>query len=399
MAEREVVATPTERRRIRRANRFLLRMVVFLTLVAALAFALGRPLSAAFMGNPAVNGVILGILFAGIVYIFRQVLLLNPESDWIDSFRERLANRDLTAPPGPPPRLLASMARMLGARQGGRVSLSPTSLQTLLDGIASRLDETRETSRYLIGVLVFLGLLGTFYGLLETVRSVGGVIGGLSVSTNDLARAFADLKAGLESPLHGMSTAFSSSLFGLAGSLVLGFLDLQAGQAQNRFYNDLEEWLSTYTRLTSGPFGDSGDGSMPAYIQALLEQTADSLENLQRILTRGEETRVAANTTLAGLTDRLAVLGDHMRAGQTLMVRLAENQLELKPSLTRLATVAENSLGQDEVLRTHLRNIEAYMARLTEDVAEGRAQSVSELRGEIRLLARTIAAIADEAGR
>jgi hypothetical protein len=207
------------------------------------------------------------------------------------------------------------------------------------------------------------------------------------------------LKAGLESPLHGMSTAFSSSLFGLAGSLVLGFLDLQAGQAQNRFYNDLEEWLSTYTRLTSGPFGDASDGSMPTYIQALLEQTADNLENLQRILARSEETRVAANTTLAGLNDRLAVLGDHMRAGQTLMVRMAENQMELKPSLTRLATIAEHSLGQDEVLRTHLRNIEAYMARLTEDVAEGRAQTVSELRGEIRLLARTIAAIADEAGR
>jgi hypothetical protein len=327
------------------------------------------------------------------------VLLLNPESDWIDSFRERLANRELTAPPGPPPRLLASMARMLGARQGGRVSLSPTSLQTLLDGIASRLDETRETSRYLIGVLIFLGLLGTFYGLLETVRSVGGVISGLNVSANDVARAFADLKAGLESPLSGMATAFSASLFGLAGSLVLGFLDLQAGQAQNRFYNDLEEWLSTYTRLTSGPFGDGGDGSMPAYIQALLEQTADSLENLQRILARGEETRVAANTTLAGLTDRLAVLGEHMRAGQTLMVRLAENQMELKPSLAHLASIAENSMGQDEVLRTHLRNIEAYMARLTEDLAEGRAQTVSELRGEIRLLARTIAAIADEAGR
>ena len=399
MAEREAAAIPSERRSIRRANRFVLRMLVFLVLVGALAVALGQPLATAFMGNPAVNGVILGILLAGIVYIFRQVLLLNPESDWIDSFRERLANRELTAPPGPPPRLLASMARMLGARQGGRVSLSPTSLQTLLDGIASRLDETRETSRYLIGVLIFLGLLGTFYGLLETVRSVGGVIAGLNVSANDVARAFADLKAGLESPLSGMATAFSASLFGLAGSLVLGFLDLQAGQAQNRFYNDLEEWLSTYTRLTSGPFGDSGDGSMPAYIQALLEQTADSLENLQRILARSEETRVAANTTLAGLTDRLAVLGENMRAGQTLMVRLAENQIELKPSLAHLASIAENSMGQDEVLRTHLRNIEGYMARLTEDVAEGRAQTVSELRGEIRLLARTIAAIADEAGR
>ena len=396
MAERAATETVFERRNMRGPHRFLARMAVFLVLVLALAIALGRPLYAAFMGNPAVNGVILGILCAGIAYIFRQVLQLQPASGWIDSFRERLANRDLTAPPGPAPRLLAPMARMLGRRQSGRVTLSPTSLQTLLDGIAARLDETRETSRYLIGVLVFLGLLGTFYGLLETVRSVGGVIGALNVGASDLGRAFADLKAGLESPLHGMSTAFSSSLFGLAGSLVLGFLDLQAGQAQNRFYNDLEEWLSTYTRLSSGPFGGDGDGSMPAYLHALLEQTADSMENLQRVMTRGEESRISTNTALAGLTERLGVLGENLRAGQQLMVRLAENQLELKPSLVRLAEIAENSVGQDDVLRSHLRNIEAYLARLSEDIADGRAQSVQELRSEIRLLARTIAALAEE---
>jgi len=382
-----------------RSGRFLIRMAVFVVLVAALAAALFRPLSTAFMGNPGINGVILGILICGIVYIFRQVLMLTPEIGWIEDFRERLANRDLTAPSGPAPRLLAPMARMLGMRQGGRVSLSATSLRTLLDGISSRLDETRETSRYLIGVLVFLGLLGTFYGLLETVRAVGGVIGGLNVSSNDLARSFADLKTALGSPLAGMSTAFSSSLFGLAGSLVLGFLDLQAGQAQNRFYNDLEEWLSTYTRLSSGAFGDSGDGSVPAYIQALLEQTADSLENLQRILTRSEESRIGANNTLPALIDRLSTLSEHMKAGQMLMVRLAENQMELKPSLARLASVAENSMGHDDVLRNHLRNIEAYLARLSEDIVDGRAQTVADVRGEIRLLARTIAALSDESGR
>src|SRR6266446_490749 len=399
MAERDAAAIQPARRSMRGPHRFVVRMALFLVLVTGLAVALGGPLLAAFMGNPAVNGVILGILFAGILYIFRQVSALRPASAWIDSFRERLADRDLTAPPGPAPRLVAPMARMLGRRQSGRVSLSATSLQTLLDGIASRLDETRETSRYLIGVLVFLGLLGTFYGLLETVRSVGGVIGALNVSASDLARAFADLKAGVESPLHGMATAFSSSLFGLAGSLVLGFLDLQAGQAQNRFYNDLEEWLSTYTRLSTGPFGDSGEGSVPAYIQALLEQTADSLENLQRLLTRSEEGRIAANTTLAGLGDRLGALGEYMNAGQGLMARLTDSQTELQPALARLAAAAENSLGQDDVLRTHLRNIEGYMARLIEDAAEGRAQSVHELRSEIRLLARTIAALADEGSR
>ena len=138
---------------------------------------------------------------------------------------------------------------------------------------------------------------------------------------------------------------------------------------------------------------------MPAYIQALLEQTADSLENLQRILARSEESRIGANNTLPALIDRLGTLSEHMKAGQMLMVRLAENQMELKPSLTRLATIAENSLGQDDVLRNHLRNIEAYMARLSEDIVEGRSQTMSELRGEIRLLARTIAAISDESGR
>jgi hypothetical protein len=382
-----------------RPRRFLLRMLLFVALVLALATALGRPLATAFMGNPGVNGVILAILAAGIVYIFRQVLLLGPEIDWIESFRRRVAAGEAVAASGRPPRLLASMARMLGGRRDGRVSLSATSLQTLLDGIAARLGETRETSRYLIGVLVFLGLLGTFYGLLETVRSVGGVIGALNVGAGDAARAFADLKSGLESPLAGMGTAFSSSLFGLAGSLVLGFLDLQAGQAQNRFYNDLEEWLSTYTRLSGGGFGDGGDAAVPAFIQALLEQTADSLENLQRILARSEESRIGANATLTSLTDRLAVFGEQMKAGQLLLVRLAENQLDLKPSLNRLATLGEGALGQDDLLRGHLRNIEGYLSRLAEDLAQGRAQTTQELRTEIRLLARTIAALAEEGGR
>jgi hypothetical protein len=375
---------------------FLLRMVGFLVVVAAVAAILGHPLSAAFLGNPGVNGIILVILVFGVGYIFYQVLRLDPAIDWIESFRYGEARDNQATPEVRAPRMLAPMARMLEARQGRRVSLSASSLQTLLDGISSRLAETREASRYMIGVLIFLGLLGTFYGLLETVRSVGGVLGALGVSGGDAARAFADLKSGLESPLAGMSTAFSSSLFGLAGSLVLGFLDLQAGQAQNRFYNDLEEWLSTYTRLSGGQLGDGGDASVPAYIQALLEQTADSLENLQRILARSEESRISANATLASLTDRLGILGEQMKAGQMLMVRLAENQLELKPSLTRLADVAEGSLGHDDVLRSHLRNIEAYIARLTEDVAQGRAESVQELRAEIRILARTIAALAEE---
>jgi hypothetical protein len=196
-----------------------------------------------------------------------------------------------------------------------------------------------------------------------------------------------------------MSTAFSSSLFGLAGSLVLGFLDLQAGQAQNRFYNDLEEWLSSYTRLSAGgALAEAGDASVPAYIQALLEQTADSLDNLQRIIARGEESRITANAGLIGLTEKLGMLSDQMKAEQNLLLRLAETQMELKPVLAKLADGAAPRAG-DEALRNHMRNVELYLARITEDVPQGRQETIQEVRSEIRLLARTIAALAEEGER
>src|ERR1700730_11954802 len=372
---------------------YLIRMAVFVAIVAAFAALLSGPLYRYFMGNWVVNGVIVVILLSGIVYIFRQVARLGPEVAWLEGYRRNHASLSAQKMP----RLLAPMATMLGDRRGGRVSLSAMSMRTLLDGIGTRLDEARETSRYLIGVLVFLGLLGTFYGLLETVQSVGNVIGTLSADAVDPGRAFNDLKSGLQSPLGGMATAFSASLFGLAGSLVLGFLDLQAGLAQNNLYRELEEYLSGYTRLSGGgPASDAGDGSVPAFIQALLEQTADSLDNLQRILGRGEESRISANANLLQLTERMSTLTDQMRTEQSLLLRLAESQVELKPVLQRLADVtASGPLGHDET-RGHLRNIEIYLARLAEDVSQGRGEATQDIRSEIRLLARTIAALAEE---
>lgn len=375
-----------------RPTRYLVRMSVFLLAVAAGAALLGRPLTEYFLGNPAVNGVIVGILLAGIVYIFHQIIRLYPEVTWIEKFR---ISPDAPNAPAPP-RLLSPMATMLGDRRGGKVSLSATALRALLDGIATRLEETRETSRYLIGLLVFLGLLGTFYGLLETVQSVKGVIGGLSVGANDVARAFGELQQRLETPLSGMSTAFSASLFGLAGSLILGFLDLQAGLALNRFYNDLEEWLSGSTKLSSGGFGGDGqDVSAPAFVEALLEQTADGLDKLQRTLGRGEESRIAANNNLVTLTERLALLSDQIRTEQGLLVKLAEQQFELKPVLQRLAEGPAPTAFDDEA-RAHLRNIEVHLVRLTEDMAQARGDAVQEIRSEIRLLARTMATLAKE---
>jgi hypothetical protein len=222
----------------------------------------------------------------------------------------------------------------------------------------------------------------------------------MSVGSGDLNQLFNQLKAGLAQPLRGMGTAFSASMLGLAGALVLGFLDLSAGQAQTRFFNELEEWLAGITRLSSGVLGSEGEGggSVPAYVQALLEQTAENLEGLQRTLERGEESRAAGAQALNTLTERLAILADQMRAGQSLMVRVAEQQAALAPALQRLAD-ARGSNVLDEQSRNHLRNTEIYLSRLLEEVAHGRAQSTAEIRNEIKVLARTIAAIAEEAPR
>jgi hypothetical protein len=378
---------------VSRPRRYLIRMSVFVLAVAAGAALLGRPLSQYFMGNPAVNGVILGILLAGIIYIFRQVLQLNPEVAWIERYRRSPDAPNLSGTP----RLVGPLATMLASRRGGKVTLSATMLRSLLDGIGTRLEEGRETDRYLIGLLVFLGLLGTFYGLLETVQSVKGVIGGLAVQTNDVAQAFSNLQARLQTPLGGMSTAFSASLFGLAGSLILGFLDLQAGLAFNRFYNDLEEWLSGWTRLSGTTLaGVEGEASAPAFLEALLEQTAENIDKLQRTVGRSEESRIAANNNLVALTERLALLSDQIRTEQVLLVKLAEQQVDLKPVLQRIAEGTSISSIDDES-RSHLRNIEVHLVRLSEELAQGRGDSMQEIRSEIRLLARTLATRSKEA--
>jgi len=375
-------------------RRFLVRMIVFLVAVCAMVGVIYQPLYNAFLANPALNGLIIGVLILGIIYNFRQVIMLYPEVAWIESFRK---TQSALSQPNQP-RLLSSMATMLGEKRD-QLSLSTLSMRSILDGIYSRLDESRDLSRYNIGLLIFLGLLGTFWGLLETVSSIADVVAGLKVTGSDVSAVFGDLKKGLEAPLDGMGTAFSSSLFGLAGSLILGFLDLQAGQAQNRFYNDLEEWLSGITRLSSGSLPGDGDQSVPAYVQALLEQTAESLENLQRILTRGEESRISANTNLNVLVEKIESLTDHMRAEQALMGKLENSQEELNKVLKRLADATEAGGGMDESTRTHIRNLDVYLSRLLEELSSGRDEIIQEMRSEIKLLARTVAKTSEDTER
>ena len=187
-------------------------------------------------------------------------------------------------------------------------------------------------------------------------------------------------------------------MLGLAGALVLGFLDLTAGQAQNRFFNELEEWLAGLTRLSSGVLGAEGEASVPVYVQALLEQTAENMENLQRILARGEDGRRESNHAVLSLTERIATLSDTMRANQQLMLRVAETQQALAPALQRLGERRADT-GMDEAMRAHLRNIELLLQRLLSESEQGRTQSTADLRNDIRVLTRTIAALAEEQPR
>ena len=384
-----------------RPHTYLVRMSLFLGVVGVVCATLFLPMRSFFLANTALNGLIVGVLFLGIIYNFRQVLRLYPEVSWIEEFRRNL-DEDVLHPaaqkPASDPQLLAPMAAMISNRDS--LSLSAMSLRSLLDGIASRLNESRDLSRYTIGLLIFLGLLGTFWGLLETVGSISNVIGGLSVESGDAAAVFSSLKRGLETPLSGMGTAFSSSLFGLAGSLALGFLDLQAAQAQNRFYNDLEEWLSSVTRLSSGAIGGDGEQGVPAYVQALLEQTAESLENLQRTLARGQESRTNADAGIYALTNKIETLTDQMRTEQALMKSLAETQVAMKPILQQIADNASRSSGGvDDATQAHIRNLDVHVGRMVDELRTGRDDLVQQIRSEIKLLARTVAAANEDYDR
>ncbi|HEX6958519.1 MAG TPA: flagellar motor protein MotA [Ferrovibrio sp.] len=373
-------------------GRFLFRMGVFLIAVAVIIAVLHAPLLRAFMANPALNSLIAAVLVLGILYTFRQVLMLGQDANWVEAW-QKSQRTSTQVRVGEPSNMLVPMVKVLESR-GPRGSLPATVTRAVLDSVGARLDEARDISRYFIGLMVFLGLLGTFWGLLETISSVADTIKALSLgSSDDVNSMFEKLKGGLEAPLSGMGIAFSTSLMGLAGSLILGFLDLQTGQAQNRFFNDLEEWLAGFTRIGGGAVVE-GDQSVPAYVQALLEQTADSLDNLQRTMARGEDSRNSTGAALMQLNEKLSLLTEQMRAEQGLLLKLTEHQIEMKPILAKLAQGAESG-GFDAASRGHIRNIDILLTRLLDDAAQGRAKLVDEMRAEIKLLSRTIAAVSD----
>jgi hypothetical protein len=325
---------------------FLLRMVVFLVLVAFIAVILSPMLITTFKANPALNGLIVAVFLVGVVYAFIQIMRLYPEIRWVNSFR--IADPGLAADHQPV--LLSPMATMLRDRTGA-LSLSTNAMRTIMDSISSRLDDARDTGRYLVGLLVFLGLLGTFWGLLETMQSVGKTIAALDTKGGDSVDAFNNLKEGLAAPLKGMGTAFSSSLLGLAGSLVLGFLELQAGQAHNRFYNELEEWLSGITELTPGTSGTSEQLGRTLYnaVYEIQRSVMDLTTQLQSSLPQA--IRANPDQSVKELTLGLNALINRLQEEQGIIRKWMDDQADhsakQQTEMHRLVQIVASRVGAD----------------------------------------------------
>jgi hypothetical protein len=320
---------------------YLWRMTIFLIIAAFVALILYVQVVNAFRANPGLNSVIIAVLVIGIGLSFRQIFRLFPEIRWVNSFR--------VAEPGVeadrPPILLAPMATLLGDRIG-RMAISTATMRSILDSIQMRLDEDRDMGRYLTSLLIFLGLLGTFWGLLNTVAAVAATIQSLDVSSSNTGVIFEDLKAGLAAPLKGMGIAFSSSLFGLAGSLVLGFLDLQAGQGQNMFYNDLEDWLSTVTDLDPELLESRGGGSTAEDLRVAIERLSRSIQDGKgadaTVETAGGAGTPRATAAMANLAEGIQGLVQHMRSEQQVMRGWVETQSEQQKDVqVLLATIAK----------------------------------------------------------
>ncbi len=327
-----------------RPERSIVWMLIVLAQAAIVAALFWQPLTAAFLFNPWFNGVIVAVFALGVLVAMFQVLRLKREIRWLEAFSRRAAAR--------PPVLLAPLAHQLESLQAQNAALTPTAARAILDGVQIRLEEQRDLSRYLTGLLVFLGLLGTFWGLIGTIRAVAEIIQSLSVE-GDAAQIFATLKAHIEAPLAAMGTAFSTSLFGLAGSLLLGLLDLQAGHAVNRFYNELEEWLAGQVRVI-GVLGADEEAPSAAYLTALLAQTAEQLEKLRRIVQvqASEQHGVAAQLT--ELNAQMSKLIAQMSRETREVEAIADLQSEIQALIRQVAQLPTQQREAFEEVRAEL---------------------------------------------
>ncbi len=364
--------------------RSFLKMLLFVGAIAVGVGMLFSPLESAFKHNPTLNLVIFSIFIVGIVINFFNLYRVQREQKWLDSY-----DRGHERFPGTPePHILTPVVLIFNEAKNHY--LSPVLVRSLLASVEARLDAMRDVSRYIIGLLIFMGLLGTFWGLSQTIGAIAGVISGIDLGTGEVKEAFSTLKQGLQSPLSGMGTAFSCSMFGLAGSLIVGFLDLQISRLATDFYHSVEERLTLVTKVTTPDVTHSG----PAYLQGLLEQTAENMNQLQNLIRRGEDNRMSVMKSMQGVGEKLTVMTDQMLTHQQLLKKIAENQIELQSALQQFYKVQHYS-SADDALKQHLRSMDVTLTKLLEESIDGRHRGVQDLRNEIRLVARTISALAN----
>lgn len=380
--------------------RQIVTMVVVLALVAGGAYVAWPNVSPVFLANPWLNGFIALVFVIGVVACFWQVLQLFKSVTWVEGFAQSPPGHEITRAP----RLLAPLAALLRAR-GAKTTIGSSSSRSILDSVATRIDEARDITRYIVNLLIFLGLLGTFYGLATTVPAVVETIRSLAPQEGEGGiNVFSRLMDGLEAQLGGMGVAFSSSLLGLAGSLVVGLLELFASHGQNRFYRELEEWLSSITRLGFGGSEDSsGEAATPTTI---LTHLVHQMEALQALYSDSDASRAQLDENLGRVVTSIEVLTDKLDSGQTAndaandtivaLERIADGQEKLLAALTAQKAAPSEAPAHDAESHMHLRSIDLHLLRLLEEMSAGRQESVAELRRELGQVAK---AIRDQGGK
>jgi hypothetical protein len=369
-------------------------MLVVLCLTGVAAWLIYPAVAGMFLSSPWLNGLIILVFVIGVLACFWQVVQLVISVGWIEDFVARRPGHEFTRAP----RLLGSLAALLRERRA-RMSLSTTSSRSILDSVAARVDEARDITRYIVNLLIFLGLLGTFYGLATTVPAVVETIRSLAPHEGQTGiEVFESLMTGLEAQLGGMGTAFSSSLLGLAGSLVVGLLELFASHGQNRFYRELEEWLSGVTRVGLGTLEGEGHGDQSA-VAAVLEQVVLRLEQMED---RGSTIEVevlrgidALGTALSGMVERDAAAARMMADS---LGRIADGQSAIAAALQEGASAGSMERAHEAENRMRLRSIDTQLQRIFEEIAEGRQQSTSELRADIAALTTAVRLLARSQG-
>lgn len=379
---------PSERERTPQFTqpvRQIMVMLIILGLVVFGGYLIYPAVAPVFLSSPYLNGVIFSVFVVGVLACFWQVLQLTSSVSWIESFAQYRADHDEHRAP----RLLAGLAGLLRSR-GARMQISSGSSRTILDSVASRMDEARDITRYIVNLLIFLGLLGTFYGLATTIPGVVDTIRSLNVKEGESgAKVFGQLMTGLEGQLAGMGTAFASSLLGLAGSLVVGLLELFAGHGQNRFYREMEEWLSTITRVgfSSGE-GEGGGGFDQSVVATVLDHMVEQIDSLQGLFLQGETSRAGTAEKLDGLTSALQQLTDRLDISidpTDALNRVADGQERL---LAKLSETTEDSVDPESRMR--LRSIDVQLLKILEDMSSGRQEVMSQLHGDLSQITQAV---------